>query len=128
MSQNENSKPADNKVVDFENKQKIEIPDQNYRLAEMADAMDQSIANAKKVANEQALLMNIVTKSDKAKDFKDFVKQCEQQVNNINAQVTTLEIRSSLLKQVVEKCNDNEEISRVVSMLLKALGVFEQQK
>lgn len=120
---------TENKVINFPKKDngiEVEIVDQNYRLVEMAEAMEQSIANAKKVAKEQAHLIRVVNKSEDAKDFVEFVKGVEQQIEGMNGQVATLTIRAGLLRKVVDKCNENEEISKVVSMTLKALGVFEK--
>lgn len=116
------------KVIEFPKQDgiKVEIVDQVYRLDEMADAMDQSIENAKHVAKEQAALIRVINKSEEAKNFVEFVKAEEQQIEEMNNQITTLSIRSGLLREIVKICKDDEKISKVVSMTLKALGVFER--
>lgn len=124
MSQNENN------VITFPGnqpaQQQIEIEDLTYRLEEMSEAMDVSIANANKVAKEQALLIEVIKASDKADKFEDFVESCEKQIESLKAQATALAMRNALLKQVVAKCKADENISKAVSMLLEALGVFKQ--
>ena len=124
MSQNENN------VINFPNnqpaQQHIEIEDLTYRLEEMSEAMDMSIANANKVAKEQALLIEVIKASDKADKFKDFVESCEKQIDSLKTQATALAMRNSILKQVVAKCKENKNISKAISMLLEALGVFKQ--
>lgn len=121
MSENET------KVQEFPTKQsvQIDVTDNTYRLAEMADAMRQSMQNAINVSKEQNVLIEIVLASSKAKDFEDFVKNIEAQIDDINKQVVTLDVRAGLLDKVVDACKANEETARIVSMLLKALGVFE---
>lgn len=124
MSQNENN------VINFPSnqpaQQQIEIEDLTYRLEEMSEAMDMSIANANNVAKEQMLLVEVIKASDKADKFKDFIESCEKQIESLKAQATALAMRTALLKQVVTKCKADENISKAVSMLLEALGVFKQ--
>lgn len=121
MSENEN------KVQEFPTKQskQVEIIDNTYRLAEMADAMRQSMQNAINVSKEQNALIEIVLESSKAKDFRDFVKNVEVQIDDLDKQIATLDVRAGLLDKVVEACKANEETAKIVSTLLKALGVFD---
>ena len=122
----ETENKQETEVLSFEKQKKVELEDKTYRLEEMSEAMKQSIANAKKVREEQDELVNIVLESSKASKFRDFTKNMEQQIENINKQTETLSVRSALLDNVVKACKDDDKVAEIVTMLVTALGVFEQ--
>lgn len=131
MSENENKNNTENLETKEENVSKptgvnVELMDQTYRLEEMAEAMQQSVKNAMKVAKEQAMLIRVINKSNEAKNFVEFITDVEHQIEDINHQITTLNVRIGLLKQVVNICRNDDETTKVVAMLLKALGIFEK--
>lgn len=107
--------------------QKIELEDKTYRLEEMSEAMKSSLANAEKVMQEQNALIEIVLESNKAKDFRDFVKDVEQQLDNMKSQQSTLTLRVGLLDKVIEACKADEKNAQLVTMLVEALGVFQNR-
>lgn len=119
MSENEPN------VMEFPTQKQVELENQTYRLEEMSDAMKKSIDNAKKICEEQQLLIDVVRASEHSEKFDDFVKNVETQIEDINSQIETLTVRSSLLDQVVIICKESDEAAKMTSMLLKALGVFE---
>lgn len=105
---------------------KVQIENQAYRLAEMADAMQISIENAEKVATEQEALVEVLEKSESAEKFKELIEKCKEQVINIRQQIKVLVLRKSLLEQVVAACNEDNDIERIISMLLDGLAVFNK--
>ena len=115
----------ENNVSKFEKKE-VEIESKLYRLEEMYDAMQASLENAKKVKNEQEMLIEIVKKSKKHNLFKDFIESEEKQTKELEQQIPILENRAQLLKNAIETCKGNEEIEKAMTVLLEALGVFSE--
>lgn len=103
----------------------VEFDTKLYRLIEMHDAMLQSIDNAKKVKEEQELLIDILKNSDYAKTFENFIKENQKQSENLASQIVVLSLRSDLLQKTITLCKNDSKIEETVTILLSALGVFE---
>jgi len=96
-----------------------------YRLIEMSESMQESINNILQIVDEQRELVKIVTASDAAKKFEKFIEGINEQIDNFNAQVRTLTTKKQSLDKVISACADNDETEKYVTLLLSALGVFE---
>lgn len=103
----------------------INIEDITYRLEEMLDAMDNSICNIEKINNEQTELIEIIENSNKAEKFNDFVNDTKQQMDNMNNQKNQLILKKEILKQIIDKCKNDSEISKYISMLSYLIGLFK---
>lgn len=103
----------------------IELEDYTYRLEEMIDSMEASLANLVKVQAQQKALIDIVKNNNEDKTFDDFIKESEKQMQTLEQQRQILTIRKEIFKQVVAAAKSNEIIARNISMFCKALGMFE---
>lgn len=103
----------------------IELEDYTYRLEEMIDSMEASLANLVKVQAQQKALIDIVKNNNNDKMFDDFIKESENQMQTLEQQRQILTIRKEIFKQVVDAAKANESIARNISMFCKALGMFE---
>lgn len=106
-------------------KEEEEVQDDVYRLQEMADEMNKSIYNVKKIIEEQELLIKVLKKTKNGK-LERFIKDSEEQVKHLNNQVMIMEKRHLFVDSVCVKCNEDEEIRKIVNQLLAGLGVFQQ--
>ena len=104
---------------------RIELEDYTYRLEEMIDSMEASLANLVKVQAQQKALIDIVKNNNNDKMFDDFIKESENQMQTLEQQRQILTIRKEIFKQVVDAAKANESIARNISMFCKALGMFE---
>ena len=102
-----------------------EEKDDVYRLDEMADEMEQSILNVKKVLENQKQLVDYVAKAENNM-FEALVNELNMSNSNLEGQVSTMTERHDLLVEVVEACRNDENVKNVVNKLLSALGVFRQ--
>ena len=103
----------------------IELEDYTYRLEEMIDSMEASLANLVKVQAQQKALIDIVKNNNEDKMFDEFIKESEKQMQTLEQQRQILTIRKEIFKQVVDAAKSNETIARNISMFCKALGMFE---
>ena len=103
----------------------IEIQDVTYRFEEMLDSMEASLKNLVGVQAQQNDLVAIVKANDPDKKFESFIKEMDSQAKNLEEQRIKLIIKKEILKQVVEAVKANEVVARNISMLCKALGIFE---
>ena len=103
----------------------IEIEDYTYRLEEMIDSMEASLANLVKVQAQQKALIDIVKNNNEDKMFDEFIKESEKQMQTLEQQRQILVIRKEIFKQVVDAAKSNATIARSISMFCKALGMFE---
>ena len=119
------------KVIKFNEKEvkneeiTLVIPDYCYRYEEMLDSMKDAKENSDKVIAQQQVLIDIVSKSDKAEEFKNFIKDIEQSITLQNEQSTKLQMKIELLTALLAKCKDNAVNAETVSMLSMILGVFD---
>ena len=98
--------------------------DRVYRLSEMIDSMDQSAQNAEKVIDEQKLLVKILSESDHADKFEQFIKENGEAMEHSSERLDLLKHRADLLREVVQLC-EKKQIKSVVNMILEGLAVFE---
>lgn len=125
----------DEKIIQFpkneENKTEVEIENYTYRFEEMIEALEQSINNIDVVAKQQSQLAEIVSaathdyEEKEKKPFDDFIEGMENQNKNLKEQKETLIAKKELIKQVVERCKNDEEHAKTVSILVEALGIFK---
>ena len=113
------------KKPDEQSEIQIELEDYTYRLEEMIDSMEASLANLVKVQAQQKALIDIVKNNNNDKMFDDFIKESENQMQALEQQRQILTIRKEIFKQVVDAAKANESIARNISMFCKALGMFE---
>lgn len=99
-----------------------------FRLEEMQEAMELSIANAKKVLHEQEELKTLVENNQEQSsvDFTSFLKDTETQIKQMNEQIDVLQKRQELLKKTIEEMKNNKAYEKIGENLLNALGVFKQ--
>lgn len=99
-----------------------------FRLEEMQEAMELSIANAKKVLHEQEELKTLVENNQEQSsvDFTNFLKDTETQIKQMNEQIDVLQKRQELLKKTIEEMKNNKAYEKIGENLLNALGVFKQ--
>ena len=99
-----------------------------FRLEEMQEAMELSIANAKKVLHEQEELKTLVENNQEQSsvDFTSFLKDTETQIKQMNEQIDVLQKRQELLKKTIEEMKNNKAYENIGENLLNALGVFKQ--
>ena len=99
-----------------------------FRLEEMQEAMELSIANAKKVLHEQEELKTLVENNQEQSsvDFTSFLKDTETQIKQMNEQIAILQQRQELLKETIEEMKNNKAYEKIGENLLGALGVFKQ--
>lgn len=103
----------------------IEEKDDVYRLDEMADEMEQSIVNVKKVFSQQTALIEYLEK-DEASRFVSLTNELKMSNSNLENQAAIMSSRMNDLRNVVEACRNDENIKNVVNKLTSALGVFKQ--
>lgn len=101
--------------------EKMEL--KTYRLEEMLDAMKNSLENARKVKGEEIDLVAVVEEHAGEK-FADFIKEQKASIEKLSMQIDTLEHRATLLETIVAKCKDDTSFAEGITMLLNALGVF----
>ena len=119
------------KVIKFNEKEvkneenTLVVPDYCYRYEEMLDSMKDAKENSDKVIAQQQVLIDIVSKSDKAEEFKSFIKDIEKSITLQNEQSAKLQMKIELLTALLAKCKDNAANAEIVSMLSMILGVFD---
>ena len=91
----------------------------------MVDGMDASLKNLKEVIEQQEELVKVVENSDKAEYFEEFIKDTKEQTENLKNQFTKLSFKKSVLEQVIERCKNDVEHSKTISMLSTALSIFD---
>ena len=101
-----------------------ELKGQAYRLIELRDAMEASHENLCKVMADQQDLLQLVKTNDKDHKFDDFIKESEDQLENLSKQATELERRTIIMTKVVEKMYSTKEFNDFTEMMLDGLGVF----
>lgn len=98
------------------------------RLEEMYEAMQGSIDNANNVIAQQHELVEVLEKSDKAEQFKDFIESLKAQTADIGSQVEVLTGRRThfeIIKAwVAENPDKNDEI---LHSFIEFLGVFSRR-
>lgn len=120
----------DNKVININDKKGLNIEDICYRLEEMSDAMQNSIDNIDKINNQQGKLIEIIANVEKdieedKKEFKEFIEETKEQCENLNSQKSSLFVKKEILTQIVDKCKEDKEVSKYISMLAYVIGLFK---
>lgn len=116
---------SEKKSKEVKDDSSIEIQDVTYRFEEMIDAMDASLKNLISVQAQQKALIELVAANDPDKKFEQFIKEMNSQLDNLEMQRLGLVVKKEILTQVVGAAKANEVIARNISMLCKALGIFE---
>lgn len=107
------------------NQTQLEIQDVTYRFEEMYDSIEKSLANLVAVQAEQIALIDLVKTNDADKKFEKFVNEMTKQSETLEQQRLMLVVKKEILKQVIDAAKANEVVARNISMLCKALGMFE---
>lgn len=102
------------------------VENQTYRLEEMIEAMKASIENISAVCGQQMKLIEVCQLSNYRDDFKDFVKEVYEQIDELNRQKSALEKKCQIISEVVELCHTDEVVSDAVSKLLLGLEAINQ--
>ena len=100
----------------------MERKDNFYKLEEMAESMQESINNARKVKEQQEELLNIIETSGSKHKFEEFIKGIEEQEDNIEKQIANLSGRLIVLRNLLKDADDNVKSS--INNLLFVLNVF----
>ncbi len=96
------------------------------RLQEMLESMQQAMANLQKVYEQQVSLLEVIRRSAKADDFKDFCDETSKQLQNMNNQSVVLRKRTDLLEELLDECETYEEAQVTVLKVLDIFGIFEE--
>lgn len=97
-----------------------------YRLEEMVDAIEQSKDNIHEVVGQQMDLIEIVQNSEKAEEFEDFLKESQEQVDNLNKQYEQLSMKQEAVETLIKLCKASEDAELAFELLSTALGLFEE--
>lgn len=102
----------------------IQVTGNTFLLEEMLDSMNKSIENAKKIREQQVLLIRVVEEhaSDELEEFIGETKKIQQ---NLDEQILKLSKRANLVKYAIEAIQEDSQITKVITVLLEGLGVFE---
>lgn len=95
-----------------------------YRLYEMSDAIEASMKNMKEVSEKQLLIIDVLKDVEK-EELNELIKSLGDQVDYIQIQYNELEARKELLKEVIKKCEEDENIKDIIDKLLKGVGIFK---
>ena len=110
-------------------KEKTTKEDLIYRLQEMSDSMQDSLKNIDKVKEEQKGLIEIIEKSDRYEDYKDFIEELKKQIDSMSKQKENLEKRANLLKELLFGIDKEILTARsAVNGLLVILNVFGENQ
>lgn len=93
-----------------------------YRIYEMTDAIEESVANIEKVIGEQKLLVETISASPQAEHFKDFIKETNEQTENLSKQIPVLNKRIDCLRTVVSLADD-KRTKDIINCLFEGLGI-----
>lgn len=104
--------------------EKTTIENYIYKLNELHAGMEEGINNVQKILKQQQLLISIILKSKEADEFKDFVKQNEEQIENLKNQIKVISERKKVLEEVLDYC-ETSHFKEVINKLLFALGIFQ---
>ncbi len=121
----------ENKVINIDSVKKgVNIEDICYRLEEMITAMEQSIDNINKVNSQQNKLISIIEESEKdieedKREFTEFINETKEQLEKMEEQKSQLLVKKEILTQVVDKCKEDSEVSKFISMLSFVIGLFK---
>lgn len=96
-----------------------------YRLVEMSESIQDSIDNIGKVVEEQSALVEVVKASKDSNRFENFIDGLNTQKTEFGKQIETLTKKKNLLDEIVTECTNNKDLDSYITMLLDALGVFE---
>lgn len=107
------------------NQTELEIQDVTYRFEEMYDSIEKSLDNLVAVQNEQTALIDLVKSNDADKKFEKFIDEMTKQSELLEQQRCKLVVKKEILKQVIDAAKTNEVVARNISMLCKAIGMFE---
>lgn len=107
----------DNKVID-----KFTL------LQEMCDEMGKSISNLMEVKDQQELLIKVVSESKEKDSFKDFIKESQSQLKQMNEHLNLLKVRHNKLTTFINEVFKKPEMKDTILLLLDALGVFDQTR
>ena len=98
------------------------------RLEEMYEAMQGSIDNANNVIAQQHLLIEVLEKSDKAEQFKDFIESLNAQTADICSQVEVLTGRRTHFEIIKAWVAENpEKNDGILHSFIEFLGVFSRR-
>ena len=91
-----------------------------FYLLEMEDSIEGAIENAEKVKEQHLELIELIKDSNKAEKFEKFTESLENQVDEINSQIKTLNTRLEALRFV-----NSYEDKEIIEKLITTLGLFE---
>ena len=98
------------------------------RLEEMYEAMQDSIDNANNVIAQQHELVEVLEKSDKAEQFKDFIESLKTQTADIGSQVEVLAGRRTHFEIIKAWVAENpEKNDEILHSFIEFLGVFSRR-
>ena len=104
----------------------MEKEEKLVRLEEMKDSINETLTNIEKVTKQQEMLIEVIESSDKRDEFKEFCNELKQQVENLNAQKTTLLHRRDLLDRTLFECEQRKTAKLTVLTVLDLFGIFEE--
>lgn len=106
------------------NKQDKDTRTELDKLAEMVEAMEESLENLSKICEQQALLISVVQKANEP-ELQAFVNESIEQLENLKRQKSELKEKVSTYHKILEI--DDKQIINVLNVLLKILGVFKNR-
>ena len=94
-------------------------------LEETAESMKLSLDNLKKVQNEQAILLDLISNSEKKEFFKDFIEESQIQLQRFKAQEEKLTEKRNALISVINSYKQNKYHGELLETFMTALGLYE---
>jgi len=93
------------------------------RLNEMHEEIIKSIENIKKIIEQQKLLMSIVSSSESAETFKEFLEHINEATSQYEKQVNDLEDKKELLEDVIQELSSSELNKQLADKIFSILGI-----
>lgn len=110
MTQNENQKPES----------------RLFLFDEMVEAIGKSVDNVVNVIADQELMLDILSKSEHAEHFADFIKANKEQIVNLTAQKDELIARKAHIEKALVLARYNKFVNEAVEELIDGLGLFKK--
>lgn len=94
-------------------------------LEETAESMKTSLENMKKVQNEQNILLDVISGSDKKEFFEEFIKETKNQISKMSDQIDRLTKRHECLLDVINNYKKNIHHAKLLEKFMSAIGLYE---
>lgn len=119
----EEEKIIETKEEDFKKEEEVKEESYLYRLEEMKDEMEKSLANMEEVISKQNHLADTLSKlNDPA--FDELVEGIKNQNKNFDEQILKLNERKKHLMFCIELGKEDKSYEDIINHLILAFGIF----